>query len=582
MHATEGAVVEAGVGDNTNAGAPNGTLTISAYSRHFAETNATQVGGALFDFNGVDVEAKIGGAVRAFVGDRASVNAANTVMRAEGSNQANGKASQTGISGIGVNGADAYAEDTTTVETYVGPSAGSSAANAADPASVHSAVDADAVLHSSVTSAVDAQHFSLIGSGGTTHATVVSNPTVRAYVGDRGRVDGGSGDVTFTATATTTASATGEGFGASLGFSGGGADSHATLNPTVKAFAAGNGALGGRNIGFAAILNALPGATADQSVGNIALGIGINGGNAVATTTPTVETAVGFGTVTNATGNLTLSATSTARAFATSHGGAGGILAGIGASDARATSNGTVSSHYDGGVHDASGGPGAANITIAATGTSVATASAQAVAGGLYGQTENYSEADVGPTVTASLNPGGGQLVATSSNITVNATAFPEGDANTHGVSGGLIGVGGSESLVSLNPTVGAALTGSQVHAGGSIQVLANAEPFTSPDAPDYSIQGVDPGNDTLNVNNHGLNTGDTVQYNPNGHTLIGGLVTTYVDNTLGDHITLTRPVQRHLDRRQPPRPRHGVPGERRRREPRDHHLQARAQLPDG
>ena len=144
--------------------------------------------------------------------------------------------------------------------------------------------------------------------------------------------------------------------------------------------------------------------------------------------------------------------------------------------------------------------------------------------------------------MTASLNPGGGQLVSTSSNITVNATAFPEGDANTHGVSGGLIGVGGSESLATVNPTVGAALTGSQVHAGGSIQVLANAEPFTSPDAPDYSIQGVDPGNDTLNVNNHGLQTGDTVQYNPNGHALIGGLVTTYVDNTLGDHITLTRP----------------------------------------
>ena len=49
----------------------------------------------------------------------ASVNAANTVMRAEGSDQANGKASQTGISGIGVNGADAYAEDTVTVETLL-------------------------------------------------------------------------------------------------------------------------------------------------------------------------------------------------------------------------------------------------------------------------------------------------------------------------------------------------------------------------------------------------------------------------------------------------------------------------------
>ena len=399
------------------------------------------------------------------------------------------------------------------------------------------------MLNANATATVSALNFSLLGDGGFTHADVVSTPTVLADVRNGGHVDGGSGDVTFTATATTQATATGTGFGFSLGFSGGGADSTATLNPTVKAYAGTNGTLGGRNIGFTAVLNASPnGAKSEESVGNIALGIGINGGNATANTTPTVETSVGFGTVTNATGNLTLSATSAARAFATSHGGAGGILAGIGASDARATSNGSVSSHYDGGVHDAAGGPGAANITIAATGTSVATASAQAVAGGLYGETKNYSEANVGPSVTASLNPGGGQLVATSSNITVNATAFPEGDANTHGVSGGLIGVGGSESLVTITPTVGAALTGSQVHAGGSIQVLANAEPFTSPDAPDYSIQGVDPANDTLNVNNHGLQTGDTVQYNPNGHALIGGLVTTYVDNSLGDAITLTRP----------------------------------------
>ena len=48
--------------------------------------------------------------------------------------------------------------------------------------------------------------------------------------------------------------------------------------------------------------------------------------------------------------------------------------------------------------------------------------------------------------MSASLNPGGGQVVITSGNITVNATAFPEGDGNVRGVSGGLIGVGGSDS----------------------------------------------------------------------------------------------------------------------------------------
>ena len=167
-----------------------------------------------------------------------------------------------------------------------------------------------------------------------------------------------------------------------------------------------------------------------------------------------METAVGAGTVTSATGTITLSTMSAARAFASSHGTGGGLLFGKGASDARATSNGSISAHYDGGVHDASNGPGATSLTISAIGTSIATSTAQAVGGGLWGETENYSEANVGPNVSASLSPGGGQLVRTSANVTVSATAFPEGDANTRGVSGGLIGVGGSESKVPLTPTV--------------------------------------------------------------------------------------------------------------------------------
>ena len=111
------------------------------------------------------------------------MTATSTVMRAEGSNRVDANASQTGISGIGVSGANAYAEDPTTTEAYVGN------------AIVNSAVNADAVLNSNVTASVDALHFSLLGSGGTTHADVVSTPTVLADVRNGGHVDGGSGDV---------------------------------------------------------------------------------------------------------------------------------------------------------------------------------------------------------------------------------------------------------------------------------------------------------------------------------------------------------------------------------------------------
>ena len=148
---------------------------------------------------------------------------------------------------------------------------------------MNSPVDADAVLNSNVTATVDALSFSLLGSGGTTHADVVSTPTVlrrrpqrrprRRRLGrrdlHRDRDDAGDrvrAQASASASASRAAAPT----------------SNATLNPTVKAFAGTNGALGGRNIGFAAMLNASPnGAKADESVGNIALGIGINGGNAV-------------------------------------------------------------------------------------------------------------------------------------------------------------------------------------------------------------------------------------------------------------------------------------------------------------
>ena len=52
-------------------------------------------------------------------------------------------------------------------------------------------------------------------------------------------------------------------------------------------------------------------------------------------------------------------------------------------------------------------------------------------------------------------------------------------------------------------------------------------------------IVTVDPGNDSVEVDNHGLQTGDSVEYDAQGHTPIGGLLETFFDTLLGE--TLSR-----------------------------------------
>src|SRR2546423_609201 len=62
------------------------------------------------------------------------------------------------------------------------------------------------------------------------------------------------------------------------------------------------------------------------------------------------------------------------------------------------------------------------------------------------------------------------------------------------------------------------------VPAGGSFVLTARAQP-ASGDAPTYLIETpISSSNETITVTKHGLTTGDTVEYDPNGHTPISGL----------------------------------------------------------
>ena len=71
------------------------------------------------------------------------------------------------------------------------------------------------------------------------------------------------------------------------------------------------------------------------------------------------------------------------------------------------------------------------------------------------------------------------------------------------------------------NPTVEAYIgTGAVIVAGGNIEILASSDIQSSgTQGPTYVIESVDTTNDTLHVQQHGLNTGDTIEYdNSNGN----------------------------------------------------------------
>src|SRR5262249_12307663 len=136
---------------------------------------------------------------------------------------------------------------------------------------------------------------------------------------------------------------------------------------------------------------------------------------------------------------------------------------------------------------------------------------------------------------------GANASIDVSGAITIEANDSPEADATTKGVSKGLAGIGGSVSTVTVTPTVVAYIgSGAQISAG-SVDVSAIAKPVTSANQPTYAITAADPNADTITVSNHGLKTGDTIEVDNGGSMDIGGIVSTFVDTSTPDNLTVRR-----------------------------------------
>src|SRR5207244_8102516 len=107
---------------------------------------------------------------------------------------------------------------------------------------------------SNVVAQVTAASLSLLASGSSSSTSATASPTVLAYLGDDATVDA-TGDVGFEASAHARAVADGLGFSAAAGISSAGAFRSSTVNPTVKAFTVGGGAISADDVSFSSRVN---------------------------------------------------------------------------------------------------------------------------------------------------------------------------------------------------------------------------------------------------------------------------------------------------------------------------------------
>jgi hypothetical protein len=422
----------------------------------------------------------------------------------------------------------------------VGVGAAVSVANVADNATAHAdgtlsaglAITVAAVqTEPNVTDTTFAGAAGIVGLGASV-AVVHDNSTVQAYLGGTAQVTS-AGSLTISTIAnqnftahTDTLAAGGVALGASF--------TRLTEDGQVNARVDGGAKIGqqaGQTVGSLNV-NTVSNVTVNGTAVAVSVGAIAGGANfAFVTASPTVESRVGTGTKINTTGDISVTATSnhTSTSYVQNIGGG---LAAVGASLTEAHADGSTTAHLDGTVANGSG-PGAGNLTVKATSVDTASAVSQGTTGGILSVTNNDATATVQPTVSAYIASSG--VINASSNIDVEATENPEGDALTKGVSGGVLALGGSDSTSTIQLNVTSYVMASSVHAGtgqtNNITVNATAAPIAG-NPPDYTILSADPNTDTLQVRNHSLHTGDVVVYDP-GHDMngtnnvIGGLQAT-------------------------------------------------------
>ena len=536
LNAAVGHATGAFIGANSDvdlSGAASLTATSGATAR--ATTSAFDAG--IVRIGLYSLTANTNTSTTAFVGDGTDVDAASLELTATSTSSPVLSFSSLGIGFFGGGGVTLTAHDTSVAAAFIGPvDAVGSFGDAADRTVVTTTGAAGVRLRSTATSTVNATlesvSVALFGEVLGQNLNTTASTKALAYLGDYARIAAGTGTVGVEASANSSVTASGSSFSASGFASIQTSNTRATIDAVAKAYTVGHNTIDAGSATFRALFNsgtgAGTGASATMTAGSLALlGVGATGSTANADAHPTVQASIGQGSTVNVPGGtLTLDATSVTTAFANSRGSGAGLLAGIGATHAISNAHGATNAYVD----SANTSAGRTTITggsLVINAVSHDTASALSVAAGLglYGGTKNDSDATVDADVTAYI--GDGATVDVTSNIDITADEDPEADATTRGTSVGLLSIGGSESYATVSPTVAAYIsTNANIHAGNAITLLARTLPNTTA-APDYSITGISSGDDSVTVTRHGLQNGDSVEYDngsTSGGTTIGGL----------------------------------------------------------
>ena len=231
-----------------------------------------------------------------------------------------------------------------------------------------------------------------------------------------------------------------------------------------------------------------------------------------------VSAEIGDHATLDASGDVLVTATTTYEAIVRADGGAIGAIA-IGAMVARSD----VVSTTEAGVKS-NARVNARSLKAISDNTSDSTVGTVSAAGGIGAGIGSAAVTYVTPTVTASID--NDAMVTTSGDVQVEATSIrAKAGAAGQGfsISGGSVGVMISEAHVT--PTVHADIgDNATVTAGGKVDVHADILAQTTHAPLDDFFQpatDVDTSDDTIHFDLHGLSTGTTVTYSPNGNTAI-------------------------------------------------------------
>ena len=464
---------------NGSATAP-GAIEVLASGNYKAESDATGAGGGAVGFGASAATSTIGGSIKA--ASNATINGADTVTVQAKSNtvaNADGTAVAAGLLAGTFNFATAFVNTNITAELGGAVTIpGDLTVASIYTGSAHAHVGGAEVGKSSISS-VGAISF------GVTSANATLQPVVRSAILGGATVDAGR---TINVLATNTAA---------------GADATA-------------GASGGKE-------------------GDISISLvgGFKGSDATARAEADVAAYTGAATL-RAGGNININADSSNLATASGNALGIGLLFSVGevssqayagkATKAYLGDNAVVGSFGVDGVPLTGDDLPSGSLTVEAVSEDVASAYTRASGGGLIGVNSALATAKAEQNIDAYL--GASTQVRVGGNVTVHGRSTnAEADADAGGTTGGGVAVGDAVAVATAKPQVDAHIGGgSDVYAGGSVFVTAEAVQVVAPQDDSFNSGDVNLSTNTITLNDHPLQTGDEIVYDAGANSAFGGL----------------------------------------------------------